>query len=115
MTEVRPYQVPVWELNIGSATGTATVSVLDNAVGVSIDEENADTFAFCGNILVKLTATTAKTVTINNETAGNIVVKDLMGTTAGATVASEGNTTVSLTANTPALVAILVNNAVADA
>ena len=38
-----------------------------------------------------------------------------MGTTAGATVASEGNTTVSLTANTPALVAILINNAVADA
>lgn len=115
MTEVRPYQVPVWELNIGSATGTATVNVLDNAVGVIIDGENADTFTFCGNILVKLTATTAKTVTINNETTGNIVVKDLMGTSAGTTVASEGNTTVSLTADTPALVAILVNNAVADA
>lgn len=119
MNQIRPFQVPMWELNLTDATAAAALNIVDgDLVGVKdvSTEDAANTFECGGDIILKVTATTAKTLTITNKTAAIAFVVKGLATPAGASLAaSTGNTTVSLTAGTPTVLIISKSTAVADA
>lgn len=119
MNQIRPFQVPCWELNLTDATAAAALNIVDGDL-VGVKDVSTDTvlntFECGGDIILKVTATTAKTLTITNKTAAIAFVVKGLATPAGASlVASTGNTTVSLTAGTPTVLIISKSTAVADA
>lgn len=119
MNQIRNFTVPCWELNLTDSAATATLDIVDgDLIGVKdvSTEDAANAFECGGDIILKVTATTAKTLTITNKTAViAFVVKGLAAPAGASLAATSGNTTVSLTAGTPTVLIISKSTAVADA
>lgn len=119
MNQIRNFTVPCWELNLTDSAATATLDIVEgDLIGVRdvSTEDAANAFECGGDIILKVTATTAKTLTITNKTAVIAFVVKGLATPAGASLAAtSGNTTVSLTAGTPTVLIISKSTAVADA
>lgn len=101
------------EINLGDTGNAWTLAVKPEDHGIYQDIANKTHTAY-GDMLIKVTATTAKTLTIRNDGAVSVYVWNLLASTTVTAVTSGSTTTVSLTANTPVLLAICHVTAVAD-
>lgn len=110
MSDFIGFQV-INQLNLTDAEATATINVYPLDHGIA-EEEGA--YGLHGDMLVKVTATTAKTVTVKNNGDKDCYLFNILASTTVTKVGAGSTTTVALTANTPALLAVCHVTAVAD-